>query len=173
MCKEEFAVIIAQLNCVFRTNTDAPTLDTYYDLIKDLDFKVTLKAVKKIMLTYKYFPVPAIIREEYTKLIYGERLSGLEAYDIFNRYCRRGTYTDEKDIIRLKNDYPEIYEVAKMIGFNAIHCGSESFIRPEFERMFEKYQDREQKGNILPRGFEEECRKISQKVYALTEGGEE
>jgi len=173
MKHSEFLKLVAALDSNYRSQpADKFSLEVWFRNLQDLDYKIAGKAIQQIMLTNKYYPTPAEIREAYTAITKGNRMTGLQAYEIFNQYCDKGVYTDRQNIDRLKTEYPQVYNIAKAIGFTALHSGNENFIRPEFERMFEKYQDCDFKQNMLPVGFMAECQQISGKVALLVEGGD-
>lgn len=67
MTREEFLPIVKRLRSVYKDFlTDEDTIDSWYELLKDMDVNVLMAATIKYMQTQKFPPFPADLRGQIT-----------------------------------------------------------------------------------------------------------
>lgn len=140
--------------------------------LEDIDYKLAGKALQKHILISKYPPTIADIRENALTIIQGEQITGAEAWDIFTRYIN--LYSTAEDYQRLKNDYPDIYNLVKQLGSKELLIGNVSFIRPEFERMYAENREVLKTQAMLPESFKRDVQRLREGMYQqMLESGDE
>lgn len=145
-------------------------LTIWYECLKDLDYKLVEKGVQKLILTNKFYPTIADIRESCREIVQGQKKSGLEAWGIFRKYIN--IYSTHEDYVKLQQDYPDIYELVKAVGGRELLTGNADFIRPEFERMYNEHRENLVNQALLPEAFRNEVASLRSTVYAQLEAGE-
>jgi len=171
MTKKEFAVLIAVLDNSYKTQpATKETLRIWYESLKDIEYQVAHQAIQKILLTSKFYPTIAEIRESCYKLLNGEQMTGDEAWDIFLKYIFLDS--TRSDYERLEKDYPQVYKVIKHLGGRDILLGNVSFIRPEFERIFNENREIDKKQNLLSDSFKKDVAQLRGQIYAQLESGD-
>ena len=76
MTKEEFKKLAKGLKAVYTQPTflpDTDALSIWYELLKDLDYMIAQAAVQKHMITSKFPPTIAEIREQAAEVTYGQK----------------------------------------------------------------------------------------------------
>ncbi|MFW9970264.1 MAG: replicative helicase loader/inhibitor [Candidatus Odinarchaeota archaeon] len=164
MTFKEFAVIIATLENSYKSQpATKETMKIWYECLKDIDYKIAHKAIQKILLTSKFYPTIAEIRESCYELLNGEKMTGGEAWGIFTKYITLSS--PRSDYEKLENDYPEVYKIVKHLGGRDLLLGNISFVRPEFERIFNENYEISKKQNLLTDSFKKEIEILRGQIY--------
>lgn len=109
------------------------------ELLHDIDIVLATKALRKHVETESKPPVISDIRRLSTDISTIDKMSGLEAYKIYFKYIN--LYSEKKDYTRLNIDYPDIYHIARLIGHKTLLIGDAEYIKPNFVKIFDKYQE--------------------------------
>lgn len=112
MTKEEFKVLCKGMKSVYAQPTFIPDNDAFnvwYELLKDVDYKVCAVAIQTYMSTEKFPPTIADIREKAFRNNV-EELSEAEAWDMVRKAISRSSYHSDYEYMKL----PE--EVKKAVG---------------------------------------------------------
>lgn len=167
----ELLTVLAILDTNYRVKTmPKEQIAIWYELLKDIDYSIINKAVQKIMLTSKFYPTIAEIRSNCLELVQGHKKSGMEAWGIFRQYVN--LYSTSDDYQRLKKDHPDVYDLVKSVGGRELLMGNASFVRPEFERMYNEHREVLINRQLLPTEFRRDIDKLRSTVYAQLEAGE-
>lgn len=148
MIEEEFKVLAKAMKAVYTSQNFLPddhSIKVWYQMLKDIDYKVANAAVKKYMLTEKFPPTIAEIRELCADTQYGKVPDWGEGWETTCRLIRKyGSY----NIVAAMSEMAKIddltYQTVKRIGFKEL-CMSE---RPEVDRanfrmIYEQLAERE------------------------------
>jgi len=172
MQRIDFGKIMAVLNSSYKTQPLAKeTLEIWYRSLSDIDYTLAQKAVEKILLTSKFYPTIAEIRETCLSLIEGKKVTGLEAWGIFRKYIN--LYSTAENYEKLKQDHPDIYALVHAVGGRELLSGNADFVRPEFERMYNEHRDTLKKEKMLPAGFTQDVEKLRGTIYRQIAAGDE
>lgn len=160
MNKKEFAKLMLCVDANYgKREATNETMDIFFALLKDLDYSIASKAIAKLMLTSKYCPTIADIREAYTNIINGERPNSAKAWSIFTSYIN--VYSTKDAYERLKTDYFDIYNVIHTIGARKLLLGTEKQSRAEFEKLYTEHMLSKKKAEMLPGAIENSVLKIA------------
>jgi hypothetical protein len=171
MQEAEFARLMAVLDQTYRTPPLSEyTMDIWYRSLSDIDYVLAQKAVEKILLTSRFYPTIAEIRETCLSLVDGEKVTGLEAWGTFRKYIN--LYSAAEDYEKLKQDHPAIYTLVHAVGGRELLSGNVDFVRPEFERMYNEHRDTLKKEKMLPAGFTQEVERLRGTIYRQIAGDE-
>jgi len=165
MNKKEFAIIVAAIEHTYKTQpVTKETMKIWYECLKDIDYEIADKAIQKIIMTNKFYPSIAEIREACYELIHGEQISGEQAWNIFKKHIN--LHSTHEDYEKLKADYPEVYKIVSHLGARDLLMGNPSFVRPEFERIFNQSQDSSKKNKLISEGFDKDIQALKDKIYS-------
>lgn len=152
MDREEFKVLAKGMKAVFTQPTflpDADAFNIWYSLLKDLEYNVAQAAIQKYMLTNKFPPTIADIREHAASVRKGEKPIWSDGWEEVLRAIRRfGSYRETEAL----NSMTEITRASvERLGFRNL-CMSENIMadRANFRMIFEQLADREHATNKIP-----------------------
>ena len=104
MEREEFKVLVKGMKAVYadaKFIADKDAFDVWYGLLKDLDYNKASAAIQKHMMTSKYPPTIADIREQCVSLSQERPLDELEAWSMVRRALRNCGYNFEEEYNKL------------------------------------------------------------------------
>lgn len=178
MTRDEFKILAKGMKAVFTQPTflpDADAFNIWYSLLKDLDYQVAQAAIQKYMLTNKFPPTIADIREYAASVKTGEKPIWSDGWEEVLRAIRRyGSYRETEAL----NSMSEITRTAvQRLGFRNL-CMSENIMadRANFRMIFEQLADREQTTQKMPATLTNLIEEIQRRELAgqnLIEGGKE
>ena len=172
MNEVEFAKIMAVLDQTYRTPPLSEyTIDIWYKSLSDIEYTLANMAIQKLIMTSKFYPSVAEIRETCLSLIDGRRVTGLEAWGMFRKYIN--VYSTAEDYERLKQDHPDIYTLVHAVGGRELLSGNADFVRPEFERMYNEHRVELTKEKLLPAGFTQEVERLRGTICRQIAAGDE
>lgn len=163
MEREEFKILVKGMKAVYAQPSFIPDQDAFnvwYGLIKDLDYKVCNAAIQKWMLTNKFPPTIAEIRELATEIQCGKLPDWGEAWEETCKAIRRfGFYRPKEGIESLS---PLTREVVNRLGWNNL-CLSENATadRANFRQCYEIVAKREHENNVLSMPLKETIKQLS------------
>lgn len=151
---------------------NAATVGAWQECLGDLDFNLTLVAIKKHIMESRFPPTVAEIREQVAEIrfadegildaatAWGEVMKALRNYGLYN-------YIEgEKDLSSVT------LKTVQAIGWRELHtCENLSIIRGQFMKMYESMAKREKADRLLPEGFKRDIKKLAE-TKRLIERGE-
>lgn len=152
MTRDEFKVLVKGMKAVYAQPTFIPDQDAFnmwFALVGDLPYEVCSVAIKKYMLTNKFPPTVAEIRELASNVVNGEQLNWGEAWERAMTAVRRyGSYNQVEAMNSLD---PLTRKCVDSIGFMQL-CMSENIMveRAHFQKIFEIFAKREQTDRQIP-----------------------
>ena len=152
MTRDEFKVLVKGMKAVFSQPTFIPDQDAFnmwFALVGDLPYEVCSVAIKKYMLTNKFPPTVAEIRELASNVVNGDQLNWGEAWERAMTAVRRyGSYNQVEAMNSLD---PLTRKCVDSIGFMQL-CMSENIMveRAHFQKIFEIFAKREQTDRQIP-----------------------
>lgn len=105
MDRDEFKILVKGMKAVYPQQTFIPDQDAFniwHSLLQDLSYEVANRAIQKYMLSYKFPPTIADIRENATAFIpHDEEMSELEAWSIVYKAICNSYYNAEAEFEKL------------------------------------------------------------------------
>ena len=152
MTKDEFRVLAKGLKAVYTQPNflpDAEAIQIWYELLKDLDYATANVAIQKHMVSSKYPPTIADIREQATEVSYGQAPLWSDGWEQVLRAMRLyGSYRLQEALDSM-DDLTR--KAVKRLGFKEL-CMSENIAvdRANFRMVFEQLANREYEIKKLP-----------------------
>ena len=152
MTREEFKILVKGLKAVYAQPTFIPDQDAFnmwYALMGDLSYDVCAVAIKKYMLTNKFPPTVAEIRELASNIVNGDPLTWGESWERALAAVRKyGSYNKAEALESLDTITRKCVE---SIGYMEL-CMSENIMveRAHFQKVFEVFAKREQTDKQIP-----------------------
>lgn len=160
----EMAKVLALINSVYQRGDKAPdelTLRTWTELFADDDAREVTAALKGLMLTSKYPPTPADLKEALVKqraLARGDLTAGEAWEKVIKAMHRWGYYQPDKAHEMLGDD---IWAVIRQCGGWAVCCDSEmTVISAQFERRYNARKEQQAYAEKLPAGLIDGVREL-------------
>lgn len=177
MTREEFKVLCKGMKAVYSQPTFLPDQDAFnmwYALLGDLPYEVLGTAIKKYMLTNKFPPTVAELRELATNIVSGDPLTWGESWErALNAVRRYGSYNKVEALESLD---PLTRKCVESIGYMDM-CMSENIMveRAHFQRIFEVFQKREQTNKQMPLQLQQAIQNMQLKSMdaLMIEGGKD
>lgn len=146
MSKEEFATLVLVMQAMYGDEFigTEEAMDVWFALLHDLDYQILSKALQKYMLTNKFKPTVAELRENYADLICPVALDWSEGWEkVCKSIGQYGMYRTEEAM----ESFDEVTrEAVKRLGFQNI-CLSENIVA-DWARFAEIYQAIQQRKRI-------------------------
>ena len=152
MTKDEFRVLAKGLKAVYTQPNflpDAEAIQIWYELLKDLDYATANIAIQKHMVSSKYPPTIADIREQATEVSYGQAPLWSDGWEQVQRAMHMyGSYRP-KEALDSMDDLTR--KAVERLGFKEL-CMSENIAvdRANFRMVFEQLANREYEIKKLP-----------------------
>ena len=152
MTKDEFRVLAKGLKAVYTQPNflpDAEAIQIWYELLKDLDYATANIAIQKHMVSSKYPPTIADIREQATEVSYGQAPLWSDGWEQVLRAMRLyGSYRLQEALDSMDDLTRKAVE---RLGFKEL-CMSENIAvdRANFRMVFEQIANREYETKKLP-----------------------
>jgi hypothetical protein len=165
MTREEFKILCKGMKAVYTQQTFLPDQDAFnmwYALMGDLPYEVCGMAIKKYMLTNKFPPTVAELRELATNIVSGDPLTWGESWErALNAVRKYGSYNK---MAALESLDPLTRKCVDSIGYMEL-CQSENIMveRAHFQRVFEVFQKREQTEKQMPLQLQEAIQRMQLK----------
>ena len=152
MNRDEFKRLVKGMKAVYAQPTFIPDQDAFnmwFALMGDLPYEVCNVAIQKYMLTNKFPPTVAEIREMAAGVVNGDPLTWGESWErALNAVRKYGSYNKGAALDSLD---PLTKRCVESIGFLNL-CTSENIMveRAHFQKIFEVYSRREQTEKQMP-----------------------
>lgn len=166
MEREEFKILVKGMKAVYAQPTFIPDQDAFnvwYGLMKDLEYQVCNAAIQKWMLTNKFPPTIAEIRELSTEIQYGKLPDWGEAWEETCKAIRRyGFYRPKEGLESLS---PLARETVNRLGWSNL-CLSENQTadRANFRQCYEIVAKREHENDVLSLPLIETIKQLSDSI---------
>ena len=152
MDREQFKTLVKGMKAVYAQPTFIPDQDAFnmwYALMGDLSYEVCNVAIQKYMLTNKFPPTVAEIRELAAGVVNGDPLTWGESWErALNAVRRFGSYNKMEALDSLD---PLTRKCVESIGYMQL-CMSENIMveRAHFQKIFDVFSKREQQDKQIP-----------------------
>lgn len=153
MTKDEFKNIVKAINTVWaEAIQDQTAFDLWFRLLSDLDYQAASLATQKYMLTGKFPPKPADIREGVAAMAPdGGELTPQEAWGMVYRAICRSTYYSEEEFEKLPRDVQRACGSASRLRELAMDSNfNEGVESSNFMRTFSELQKKGKEIRVLP-----------------------
>lgn len=166
MSREEFKILVKGMKAVYAQPSFIPDQDAFnvwYGLMKDIDYQVCNAAIQKWMLTNKFPPTIAEIRELATEIQCGKLPDWGEAWEETCKAIRRyGFYRPKEGLESLS---PLTRETVNRLGWSNL-CLSENPTadRANFRQCYEVVAKREHENNVLSLPLIETIKQLSDSI---------
>lgn len=174
MEREQFKVLCKGMKAVYTQETflpDADAFNVWFGLLGDLDYAVLNAAIQKYMLTNKFPPTIADLREIATTISTGEIPDWGEGWEQVLQAIRKfGSYRETEALATMD----ELTRTCvKRIGFRNI-CLSENIAadRANFRMIYEQIADRTKKESALPISLNNTIKQLNAQVVKRLESKE-
>ncbi len=152
MTREEFKVLCKGMKAVYTQPSflpDADAFNIWYSLLQDIDYMVAQAAIQKYMLTNKFPPTIADIRECATTIKAGEKPLWSDGWEEVLKAIRKyGSYRESE---ALESMTEITRKSVQRLGFRNI-CMSENIMadRANFRMIYEQIAEREHTSKQIP-----------------------
>jgi hypothetical protein len=163
--RDEFKILVKGMKAVYPQPTFIPDQDAFnmwYGLMGDLSYDVCGIAIKKYMLTNKFPPTVAEIRELASGIVNGDPLTWGESWErALNAVRRFGSYGQSEALDSLD---PLTRKCVESIGYMQL-CMSENIMveRAHFQKIFDVFAKREQTDKQIPLALREAINQLQLK----------
>lgn len=157
MDRDEFKILVKGMKAIYSQPTFIPDQDAFnmwFMLMGDLPYEVCNVAIQKYMLTNKFPPTVAEIREIAANVVGGDPMTWGESWErALNAVRRYGSYNKAAALDSLD---PLTRKCVDSIGYMQL-CMSENIMveRAHFQKIFDVFQRREQTERQMPLGLQE------------------
>lgn len=152
MTKDEFKKLAKGMKAVYSQPTflpDADALQIWYELLKDLDYMIAQAAVQKHMISSKFPPTIAEIREQAASVAHGDRPLWSDGWEQVLKAIRKyGSYNPSAALAEMDEITRQTVE---RLGYRDL-CISENIMvdRANFRMIFEQIAERQHEAKKLP-----------------------
>lgn len=152
MKREEFKILCKGMKAVYTQPTflpDADAFNIWYSMLQDLDYMVAQAAIQKYMLTNKFPPTIADIREYSASVTVGEKPLWSDGWEeVLHAIRKFGSYRESE---ALESMSEITRQAVQRLGFRNL-CMSENVMtdRANFRMVYEQIADREYTAKQIP-----------------------
>ena len=111
--RDDFKILVKGMKAIYadpKFIPDKDAFDVWYALMNDLEYEYLNLAIQKHMISSKFPPTPADIREQYQSLIEPDDMNEMEAWSLVSKAIRNSSYNYEEEFSKL----PDI--IKKSVG---------------------------------------------------------
>lgn len=162
MTFDEFKILVKGMKAVYTSPNflpDADSIKIWYQMLRDLEYRTANVAIQKYMMTNKFPPTIADIRELSTTVQHGELPDWGEGWEQVLQAIRKyGSYRPQEAMDSMDELTRQCVE---RLGFKNI-CMSENINtdRANFRMIYEQLASRKQKEAVMPVGLLQEVERI-------------
>lgn len=155
MTFDEFKPLAKGMKAVYASQNflpDADSIKLFYSLLSDLDYQLCSAAIQRYMLTHKFPPTIADIREQCVTVTDTKRLDWLQGWNaVCKAISRYGYYRPVEALDALAEFDADTSRVAEMLGWQRL-CMSDNPAadRANFRQAYESMQGRKKEEARLP-----------------------
>lgn len=165
----EFKILVKGLKAVYTSPNFLPDADSvriWYKLLQDMSYEQLNLAIQKYMMTGKFPPTVAELRESAVSLVC-ESKNWSDGWEQFRRAVRNFGYNRPKEAFDSMDDITR--QVVKRLGWKDL-CESENLMqdRANFRIVYEQEQKRVSENAMLPPKLKNQIEKLqSDTIKAL------
>ena len=171
---EEFGQLVKGMKAVYSQPTFIPDQDAFniwFAMLQDIPYKVASISTQQYIMTHKFPPTVADIRELCTTTQKAETLNESEAWNmVYKAICNSG-YNSENEFEKLPEDIKKAVGSPNQLRAWAIdenfNIGVES---SNFKKVYRNVQERNKSLNALPEGLRKNLELLSSGEMAQIEG---
>ena len=128
---------------------DAAAFNIWYQLLQDIDYKIANAAIQKYMLTSKFPPTIADIREQAASVVSGEKPLWSDGWEEVARAIKNYGSYGQKEAMESMSEITRM--AVRRMGYTDL-CRSENPVadRANFRDIFNMIAERQVKANQLP-----------------------
>ena len=158
MDREEFRTLVKGMKAVYtdpKFIADKDAFDVWFQLLKDLDYEKAGMAVQKHMMSSRFPPTIADVREQYACITQPQELNEMEAWSLVSSALRNGIYGAEEEFAKLPETVRKAVGNACNLRFWA-ESGSEAVetvIQSNFIRTYRVVAARKKEAAGMPEGI--------------------
>lgn len=111
--RDDFKILVKGMKAIYadpKFIPDKDAFDVWYALMNDLEYEYLNLAIQKHMISSKFPPTPADIREQYQSLVDPEEINEMEAWNLVSKALKNSIYNYEDEFSKL----PDV--VKKSVG---------------------------------------------------------
>lgn len=166
MEREQFKVLCKGLKAVYTHETflpDADAFNIWFALLGDLDYSVLNAAIQKYMVTNKFPPTIADLRDIATTISIGEIPDWGEGWEKVLKAIRFFGYYRESEALQTMDELTQA--CVRRLGWRNL-CMSENSNadRANFRMLYENIAERTKKESILPISLNNTIKQLNQNV---------
>lgn len=164
MTREEFLALAKAMQTTYQRNNflkEPEAVAIWYNLLSDIPYPVASVALQRYMMTSKWPPTIADIREEAMKVSQPEMIDSGEAWELVIKAVRKFGYYDQQGA--LNSLPPLVREAAERFGFRELcDCNVENIntARAQFMRIYDQLVNRQRQDAVLPIAMHEEIARL-------------
>lgn len=171
MEREQFKILCKGMKAVYTQESflpDADAFNIWFSLLGDLEYPVLNAAIQKHMLTNKFPPTIAELREAATTIRAGDIPDWGEGWEKVLQAIRRFGYYRETEAVATLDEITR--SCVKRLGWRNL-CTSENnnHDRANFRMIYEQMQERTRKEKILPIALSNTIKQLNQSVVKQLE----
>ena len=172
MEREQFKVLCKGMKAVYTQATflpDADAFNVWFALLGDLEYPVLNAAIQKYMVTNKFPPTIADLRELATTICIGDLPDWGEGWEKVLHAIRFYGYYRESEALATMDELTKT--CVKRLGWRNL-CMSENnnHDRANFRMIYEQLQERTKKESVLPLSLNNTIKQLNQNVVKQLEG---
>ncbi|HHV18397.1 MAG TPA: hypothetical protein GXZ27_06005 [Thermoanaerobacterales bacterium] len=137
-----------------------PTAKLWYQMLKDIPYKIAEQALFKLLATAKFFPTVSEILEVVADITNQEADTAAKAWGEVEKAI--GHYGHRREAEALESMSPRTAKVVKYMGWRDICLGEEiGVVRGQFLKMYQQVAEREQKERVLPESLKADIKRLN------------
>lgn len=171
---DEFKVLVKGMKSVYTSPNflpDGDAIKIWYQLLQDMSYEQLNVAIQKHMLTNKFPPTIAELREAAVSCMV-ERKDWSDGWEQARRAIRKFGYYQQEEAFASMDEITR--KVVKRLGWKEM-CMSENLMqdRANFRMIYEQEQKRVEEKAVLPAGLRDQIEKMQGETVKAIGGGYE
>lgn len=171
MTFDEFKILVKGMKAVYTSERflpDADSIRIWYTLLSDLEYPVLNAAIQKYMVTNKFPPTIADLREMATTICTGEIQEWGEGWEKVLKAIRFYGFYRETEALETMDELTRT--CVKRLGWRNL-CMSENnnMDRANFRMIYEQLSERTKKENVLPLSLNNTIKQLNANIVKQLE----
>ena len=166
MTREEFAKFSMALKTFYPKDNimaNEQAMELWYSMLQDIDYKIAEMSLNKWVLTNKWSPTIADIREMAVNVEQGDEITWDESFDEARRMIRKYGYPRQKEA--LEEMRPITRQVVERMGYmDMCMCEDIEVERGQYRMAFENQAKRNKEYNQLPERLKEQIAEAQRRL---------
>lgn len=155
MTREQFSILVKGMKAVYANQTfipDKDAFDVWYEMLCDLPYELVGAAIKKHMMTDKFPPTIAAIRNQVSMITEPQEMSEQEVWGMVYKAICNSNYNAEAEYAKL----PEVVQKAVGNPANLKECASmdindiQTVYQSQFLRSYRACKERAKQEAMVP-----------------------